>query len=442
MTATELATEVPQYEKETLLTQEELDKIRRGLKDTNPGLVVDGLLDMSIREELKEVIKKDYHMITKNRPEVIDYAIREIVGVGIIEEIIEHNDSLTDIRYNSNGHLILKSNDSKDIYTGPYEITSEYIERLAERLASANEKSFTPKNADTAILNGDFGHVRVNAVHGNNEVNGNPTMALRITRPTLPLNESNFTTFAPEYVLRLLEKFITMGANITLSGETGAGKSSAQKLLMSYIPFSDTLALIEKNPELHLTEMFPEKDILSWKTSENVSVIDLITKAGMRNDIDWIAVAEVLDTEVYALVQAMMTGHKILTTLHAPNARAVPKKMAHMSKAGYDIDVETLVEDIREYLDLDLHLKSVEYNGKIYRYLSEVVEYDPKGDTTIFKQRFIKGEGLFVSETGTVSEKVKERFEEEDFLFEFPENYKQQRPIEPAGLITKIPIKK
>lgn len=430
------------FRSQALLTLTELDQIKNELRKTNPRLLVEGLEDMKLREEAKEVIKKSNSLqkITRNDPEKLDYAVREIIGAGIIEEILENDESITDIKFNSNGHFILKSNDKKVIYDGVLDINARYIQKLAEKFASVNRgKSFTPKNA---ILNGKFGSVRVNNVHGANEVNGNPTMALRVTRPTLPLNEENFEEFAPNFVLDFFEKLVSVGENITLSGSTGAGKSSFQKLLFKFVLWNQTLAVIESTPELHLTELFPDKDILSWVTSDNVSEIDLITQAGMRNDIFWIALAEVLDSEAYSLFQAALTGHYIITTVHSKSAIFQPERFVYMMKRVFDIDEQELRKLVREVLGIGIHLEHTEYKGKRIRYLAEIVGFDPQGDIMMFKQYFNKLEGKFIGETGIVPDSIKEKFANEGIVFSFPENYKFSRYVSNANIIEQIPIKR
>lgn len=425
--------DIPQYEKEVLLSKKDIEIIHKGLISTNPELIITGLQSDEAREKLAEAIKKEYHTITKNEPEAIDYAIREIVGTGIIEEIIQYDEDITDIKYNGE-NLILESNDMKKVYEGPYDISDEYIEKIIQKFTSANRSSFTPKHP---IFNGQFGNLRINAVHRDFTVNGSPTMALRITRPTLPLSSENFETFAPKYVLNLAEKVMQARANLTISGETGTGKSSFQKLLISYIDFNHTMALIEGTPELHAKKMYPDKDIVSWVTKGKITQTDLI-KAALRNNVRWIAVAELLGMETYELMQAVFSGHYTLSTVHAVNGRAVPKRFANMSKIGYNIDEQSFIEDARTYLDLDFHIKRVEHKGQIMRYLSEIVEFDPEGDKTVFKQRFVNGK--FICETGTLSQKIKERFEEESILFDFPEEYEHEREAIPSGKILNIPV--
>lgn len=264
-------------------------------------------------------------------------------------------------------------------------------------------------------------------------------MSLRVVRPRLALRKDNFTTFAPEYIYDLFEKVVNLRTNIVVSGETGTGKTELQKLLSSFIPFKQRIILIEDVAETFLKEMYPEKDIYSWCTSPDVSITDLV-KAALRNNPRWILISETRGQEAYEMIQAVLSGHHIITTLHSVNARAIPKRLVNMSKMGYSVSEEALEADIRRYFDFGVHINRVEYNDHIIRYLAEMVEFNEHEDRIIFKQRFV--DGKFICETGCLSDEIKERLEDECIEYVFPENKKHERTATSSTFITKIPVKK
>lgn len=59
-------------------------------------------------------------------------------------------------------------------------------------------------------------------------------------------------------------------------------------------------------------------------------------------------------------------------------------------------------------------------DGKVIRYLNEIVEFSANEPTTVFKQKFINGK--FVIENGSLSEDFKEKMAEKFITFEFPED--------------------
>ncbi|MDK8643835.1 ATPase, T2SS/T4P/T4SS family (plasmid) [Niallia taxi] len=397
-----------------------LKNIQESLIQSHAELIVRGLLDPAARDELKQVVMKEHPYEVRGNEDIVEYIVQETVGTGIIEEIIR-DETVTDIGYNGTD-LIIETNDKKMKYTGNREITEEYIIRIIQKFANANGKDFTPKNP---ILDGKFGNIRINAVHGQISTAGT-TMSLRVVRPQLALREDNFVDFAPEFMYAVFESVIKLRTNIVISGETGTGKTEFQKLLASFIDFKHKIVLIEDTPETFLKEMFPDKDILSWLTSADITITDLV-KAALRNNPRWILVSETRGQEAYEMIQAVLSGHHIVTSLHAINARAIPKRLINMAKMGYTVSEEALEGDIRRYFDFGVHIKRVEYQNQIIRYLDEVVEFSEDKDQTIFQQQF--KDGYFTCKTGSISNELKDLLSEKGIKLEFPENQTFTRPV-------------
>ena len=253
-------------------------------------------------------------------------------------------------------------------------------------------------------------------------------MALRVVRPKLALTEENFEGFAPRFMLDFFRAAALTKSNMVISGTTGTGKTELHKLISGFIPFEDRILLIEDTPETFMKEMFKDKDVYSWVTSENVSVTPLI-KAGLRNHPTWIMVTETRGSEAYEMIQAVLSGHSIITSLHATEARAIPSRFINMAKMGYELSEEALKQDIRMYFNFGIHIRKAKYHGHVIRYLSEIIEFDPAGDKTVFKQRFV--DGVFYFETVDVSQGFKDKMEEAMVEVDFPTHFKSERPFNP-----------
>ncbi|MFN3093992.1 CpaF family protein, partial [Bacillus pumilus] len=91
--------------------------------------------------------------------------------------------------------------------------------------------------------------------------------------------------------------------------------------------------------------------------------------------------------EAYEMMQGILTGHRLITTLHAVNARAIPSRLINMMKMGYDIDETSMKEDIFRYLNFGIHIEKIEDGeGRMKRYLKEIVEFLPNGEVlTVFR---------------------------------------------------------
>ncbi|HAZ0888593.1 TPA: Flp pilus assembly complex ATPase component [Enterococcus faecium] len=398
------------------IAEARLNMIRDDLTRNYSEEVLQALTDDEIRKKLVEVVLKEHgSLFNKDKSrEVAEYVVRECIGTGIIERIMT-NDDITDVGWNGS-QLSIETNSNKWLIDGEkLNITQEYIERVISKYAVVNDRDF---NTGNPILDGMFKNVRISATHIDNSPDG-ATMSMRVARPKLALNTTNFENFAPDYILDLFEKMVKTKANICISGETGTGKTELQKLLLSFIDNHDRMIMIEDVQETHAKELFPDKDIYAWITTPKKTISDLV-KACLRNNPRWIIVSETRGAEAYEMLQAILSGHHVITTLHAINARAIPRRFVNMCASGYNINETAVEEDINRYFDFGVHIKKVVINGKVIRYLNEIVEFSDTGTTTVFKQKLINGE--FIRENGALSDDFKERMAEKFISFEFPED--------------------
>lgn len=407
-----------------LISEADLAMIRESLTLDHAGLVVRALMDQNARIELENIIRDNYKMQTKNDDAVVAYIARESIGTGVIEEIIESDNTVTDIAFNGS-ELIVETNDTKTKFDSSMTIDEDYIVRLIARYANATGKSFTPKDP---IFDGRFDNVRINAVHSQNTApESGTTMALRIVRPRLALTRDNFEHFAPTFLLPLIEAFVLSRLSMLIGGSTGTGKTELHKLIASFTPFNDRIALIEDTPETFLKSMFPDKDIMSWVTSENVQPTDLI-KAGLRNNPVWLQLTETRGKEAYEMFQAILSGHPIITSLHVSQVSAIPSRFVNMSKMGYQFDEASFLDDVYSYLDVAFFIRKIRYKGRMIRFLSEMAIFTKEGMQLVFKQRFVEGE--YIYETFDLPPYVYERFEDYGVTVDFPKYIKGRSVVD------------
>ncbi|QWQ49736.1 ATPase, T2SS/T4P/T4SS family (plasmid) [Bacillus velezensis] len=386
-----------------MISPDTIKAIYQDIREKNPEIVLEAFTSKEAREVMWKLVAEDNAAVL-DTDEKVDYVMQEMVGLGAIETIIKQHDTVTDITFNGN-ELIVKRSDLVDPY--PYEdqeITEQYILKVIQKFANAVEKEFTPKDP---ILDASLGNLRINAVHKAASPYGT-TMAIRVSRPRLALTKENFSDFAPDYMYEFFKAAVAAKANIGISGETGSGKTEFQKFLISFIPYREKIIWIEDTREGHLKELFGNtKDIHSWLTSSGVTITDLV-KAALRNNPKWICPSETRGMEAYEMLQAVLSSHSIISTLHANSVKTMPRRFINMMKMGYQIDEKSTLDDIYENFHLGVHLKVTEINGKWTWYLSEVGEYNADGSVRmIFKQEHI--DGKFVQTVGEISQKLKGR---------------------------------
>ncbi|MFF2765275.1 ATPase, T2SS/T4P/T4SS family [Bacillus altitudinis] len=335
-------------------------------KDTLRGL---------LEEHLKNIIPE------QDLSNDLDYIMSELVGLGVIDKI-RKNPDVTDIGYDGT-QLWVKGNGFK---TYSIELETEAAKKIIAKINSTTQTELTPQRP---IVNTSLNRLRVNMVDSSVATDGE-TFAIRISKPGLILNKNNFTNIAKEYVAKLLRAMALTKSSVTFSGEAGAGKTTLQKLYIDFIRDTERINIIETNKDMYAKETFPHKNIFYWIANENAPIDQLIQKASLRSDIDWLMVAEVVGPEVYQMYQALLTGHRISTTLHAFDARAQPDRLLGMAKEKYHVNDETFLKNIYTYLDFGIHSDvALHKDGTETRYLQEIVAFNAdKTATTVYKQEF------------------------------------------------------
>ncbi|AYK68284.1 type II/IV secretion system protein (plasmid) [Bacillus subtilis subsp. subtilis] len=375
------------------ITKETLDQINKILTEDHAELFHQAFIKEDSKEALKIVVKELFSNVL-DTSEKVDYAIRELVGMGLIEQL-KSDERVTDIGFDGN-QLWVQGNDIVK-YSLPFE-EDEAIKTVSKFSSSTGTELTAKRN----ILNTSKDRMRLNAVHNSVAVDGT-TFAIRVSRPGMALNEENFASFAPLYMLDFIKAAAKTRSNILISGETGTGKTEFQKLFINYIRENERIAFIETNKDIYIKETFPERDIFYWVANEVTSIEKLISHAALRSHPVWVMVAEVVGREVYQMVNGILTGHKIATTLHSVDARAQPQRLLGMAKEGYNVDDKMFLDNIYRYVDFGFHIEKIPVgNGKEIRYLNEVVAFNSDHSaSTIFRQDYV-GDGRFVIEHGTL----------------------------------------
>ncbi|MDY0405591.1 competence type IV pilus ATPase ComGA [Virgibacillus sp. 179-BFC.A HS] len=165
-------------------------------------------------------------------------------------------------------------------------------------------------------------------------VNKNESLAIRLLpqEKALPLEES----FLFSYQLKKLRQWMHYRAGLILfTGPTGSGKTSTlYSLLQSVIKDGSYQTITLEDPiEKNLS------DILQVQINEKAGITyQAGLKAALRHDPDIIMVGEIRDdfTAQFAF-EASLTGHLVLSTLHAKNAKGTIERLLEMGLKRNDL---------------------------------------------------------------------------------------------------------
>lgn len=311
--------------------------------------------------------------------------LSDLFGLGVLDDILK-DESITDISFNGNSLWIQSNLFGRKLYEK--QISSEQAFIIIEKLAQHAQRPF---NIANPILDIEYNTIRINAIHESLSPDGR-SFSIRIIKTHNIISENTFPA-TPELRM-LLQEAIKEGKNIIISGTTGSGKSELQKYLIGSIMDNEKIVLIADNNELKISKLYPQKDIYTWITNEssysqlNIDFNSLI-KPALRYNPEWLIISETRGKEAFDMINAATTGHKIITTLHAPSAFEIPTRILNMcTERNTNINEKTLLNNILQVLDYGIHMGTMfNVDGSITRKILHVVKYDKEqGITQIYPE--------------------------------------------------------
>lgn len=313
------------------------------------------------RQKHKEI---QIPVIYENEEEII-----RLINDSFLKDYI-NIDTITDITFN--GTTLWIRDNVKGDYPAEKQPTKNEVFELGKAFANITGKDF---NDTEVILDTETALYRINFVHPRMSPFG-VSMALRVSRPKL--SAQSIADFANEDVERLLSAFVSAGINILISGMTGTGKTELQRHLVKHA--EGRIVLIEDTMDSHIKALYPEKDIVSWRTlteynrERKFDYHDGI-RASLRNNPDWLIIAETRSKEAYNIVEAGLTGHYIMTTLHAESAPMIASRMLSLMGETRQINERRIGNDLIQAFPIGLQLVSEKGKNGINRFISEIVEF-------------------------------------------------------------------
>jgi type IV secretion system protein VirB11 len=175
--------------------------------------------------------------------------------------------------------------------------------------------------------------------------------------------------FSPVSVVRGL---IAGRMPLLINGPTGSGKTTLLQACVHEAATQEPHAhylFIEDTPELQC--LAPHRTFM--RTTPYLSMRDL-SRAAMRHRPTWIIAGEVRGAEALDVVNAAITGHPVMATIHARSARgALNRMVAAIGEAVVNVDKERIVDAFGAVLSV--RRKRVA-GGRDAYHISEVVAID------------------------------------------------------------------
>lgn len=301
----------------------------------------------------------------------------EYVENSFLASLISDKD-ITDISYN--GADIYYVSNSIGRQKSDIHVDQKTVRDFLRQISNLAEQqfSFTNPNLDVS-----FGLYRINATHQSiGKLNDNDvcTFSIRIASEKLKINDkSDFLT--PE-IVELLNYIISARLSIVIGGLTGSGKTELQKYIISKMRKNERVIVIDNVMELDHLRKYIDIDLTCWKVDDkNVeSSAPILIKNALRNNPDWLILAEARDKEMLDVLNSSMTGAPIITTVHSLDAHSIPSRMARLVlRNEQKLDYNEVLNDIYYHFHFYIYVKKDDSDGVINRYISEIYYIDNEG---------------------------------------------------------------
>ena len=213
------------------------------------------------------------------------------------------------------------------------------------------------------------------------------------------IKEGNATKQMVEFLCMCLR----YGVSFVVAGATSSGKTTLLNALLSTIPDNKRVYTIESGSrELSLVNVKDGKVVNNVihtlsRPSDNpaydITQEDLVV-ASLRFDPDIVVVGEMRDTEAYAAVEASLTGHTVVSTIHASAADAAHTRLALLCQKRFPIDFDTSLMQAAQAFPVVVYAHKLEDNSRKIMDISEcVIGADGRREyRTLFRYRITRNE--------------------------------------------------
>lgn len=195
---------------------------------------------------------------------------------------------------------------------------------------------------------------------------------------------------ATEEMISFLEMCIRYGVSVVIAGRTSSGKTTLMNALLSSIPDDKRVYTIESGArELFLVKKnrFGEtqNNVVhtlsrpSENTAYNISQEDLVV-AALRFDPDVVVVGEIRDAEANSTVEASLTGHTVVTTVHSGPAESAHGRISLLCQRRFQLGMEVSLLQSRQAFPVVVFAHKCEDNSRKVMDITEC-EVTPDGKT-------------------------------------------------------------
>jgi pilus assembly protein CpaF len=261
------------------------------------------------------------------------------------------------------------------------EAKREEVGSFLRQIANITERQFS---YSVPILDVSFGRYRLNAVFPSlarvrNEKSYSFSLRLASEGTVLEGNDQFFGG-TEKLLLQALED----NESLVIGGQTSSGKTELEKWCLLHLNENKRVIVIDNVEELDMVEN-PSIDLTTWLVNDSLpeATFDSLIKNALRNNPDYIIVAESRGKEMLDAITSALSGHPIITTIHAKNLAQMPERMARLAMLSNErLSRDELIDDIAHHFRYFVYLeKSLKEDGHLCRFIQSIGRYEEKSQT-------------------------------------------------------------
>lgn len=208
---------------------------------------------------------------------------------------------------------------------------------------------------------------------------------------------------ATQKMIDFLCMCLRYGISFVVAGATSSGKTTLLNALLTSIPDNKRIFTIESGSrELSLLRVKDGQVVNNVvhtlsRPSDNeaydITQEDLVV-ASLRFNPDIVVVGEMRDLEAYSAVEASLTGHTVVSTIHASAADAAHMRLALLCQKRFPINFDTSLMQAGQAFPLVVYAHKLEDNSRKIMDISEcVITKDGKREYhTLYRYNITKNE--------------------------------------------------
>lgn len=284
-----------------------------------------------------------------------------------LSELLKQED-VTDISYNGKSFFYMSNKYGRKKLD--LEIEDTKIMEFLRQIANLSEQqfSYSEPNMDFSV-----GRYRINAVHnsiGRVKDGKAFTFVIRIGSEKNRIEEDK--GFIDKKGIELIKKMLDNNESIIIAGSTGTGKTEFQKYLLSLLKANTRIIVIDNVQELECLREYEDLDLTSWQVKDETDnrSFEALMRIALRSNPDWLIIAESRGKEMSDILLSTMSGHPLITTLHAYSLEEIPHRITSLVQLKNETQK---YEDI--YRDVTSHLKNYIYLNRIIDKKGNVIRY-------------------------------------------------------------------